>query len=146
MKRNVITALFIGLTLSSTMAFGGQTCRLTDLNAAKERIHYDLDKMSPYALARYEETNSLEKIEKLGFGPFGGLNIGFVETMWELINADLVGCGFNPISRRNQSQAVLVSDIMALVEAKIEGATEAVFVRHNQQSVVISDTVVVSVD
>ena len=101
------------------------TCKLSDPNEAEKAVHFELDRVSPYALSKYETSNTLEKIKE---HTLSSLQIFQLDTMWLLINLELKKCGFKSISIRNQKLVERAGDVMSLVIAKMYNQKRATFI------------------
>ena len=111
-------------TLATYQDLSGM-CKLSDPNEAEKTIHHQLDRVSPYALANYESSNTLEKIKD---STLSSLSIIKLDTMWLLVNLELHKCGFKSISAKNQSLVERAGDVLSLVIAKMYSQKRATFI------------------
>lgn len=148
-KKNLNPSLASKITnISSLQDEMGTGCKLTDPLTAEKIIHYELDRVSPYSLAEHDQDNTMQKISDLTLNQ---LSILARDSMWTLINRDLIACGFSAISKRNQSHVSRAGDIMSLVTAKLYRQDQVTFSWKNSEDAVkktgiISQIITLKVD
>lgn len=86
-------------------------------------IFYAIDKASPYALAMYPSTNSLNQIADMKLTKLAITEQG-LSLMWLWINAHSAPFGASPVAPNVASEAETVSDVVAAVYDTIKGTTK----------------------
>ena len=135
--------------LNSALALAdSRSCKFTDQTSIEAQVHYNLDKFSPYALAKYESSDTMAKINN---NTLESLLILQTDVLWMYINLELGVCGINSVSKRNQSAAITAGDVLILVNAKLQGAPHATMTRsynsaRNRSDGVVQETIEIEVD